>query len=229
MVSDFDDDSLLIHNQDEIVLALNYNGLYGINNLNNIMQENNKNLSCHLWNYTYKIDDPILFTDNNQYAPTLYNNLKGKIISFNDTDDKITFVIEIETIINEMDLSAYEDVILLSVSDGKSLISIVVDKKFDSDKDEDKSKLVPFQIAYAVSIHKSQGLEFKSVKIVICDDIDDEITHNIFYTAITRSTDNLKIYWSSDTQIKILNRILIKADTRDISILANKENYKIRN
>ena len=128
-----------------------------------------------------------------------------------------------------MDLSAYEDVILLSVNDGKSLISIVVDKKFDSDKDEDKSKLVPFQIAYAVSIHKSQGLEFKSVKIVICDDIDDEITHNIFYTAITRSTDNLKIYWSSDTQIKILNRILIKADTRDISILANKENYKIRN
>lgn len=229
MVSDFDDDSLLTHNQDEIVLALNYNGLYGINNLNNIMQENNKNLSCHLWNYTYKIDDPILFTDNNQYAQTLYNNLKGKIISFNVTDNKITFVIEVETIINEMDLSAYEDVILLSVNDGKSLISIVVDKKFDSDKDEDKSKLVPFQIAYAVSIHKSQGLEFKSVKIVICDDIDDEITHNIFYTAITRSTDNLKIYWSSDTQIKILNRILIKADTRDISILANKENYKIRN
>lgn len=228
MIRELNDNSLVVYNKDEIVLALNYNGLYGINNLNNIMQENNINASCRLWNYTYKIGDPILFTDNNQYAPVLYNNLKGKIISFKDELEKIIFILEVETVINNMDLTLYEDVTLLKVKDGKSLISIIVDKKFDSDYDEDKSKLVPFQIAYAVSIHKSQGLEFSNVKIVICDDIDDEITHNIFYTAVTRSTSNLKIYWSKDTQIKVLSKIMVKNDMRDIGILSGKKKYKVR-
>lgn len=27
--------------------------------------------------------------------------------------------------------------------------------------------VIPFQLAYAISIHKAQGLEYKSVKIVI--------------------------------------------------------------
>lgn len=228
MIRELNDDSLLVHDKDEIVLALNYNGLYGINNLNNIMQENNKKASCRLWNYTYKIGDPILFTDNNQYAPILYNNLKGVIISFKNYPEKVIFVLEVETVINDMDLKPYDDVTLIKVSDKKSLISITVDKKFDSDYDEDKSKLVPFQIAYAVSIHKSQGLEFEHVKIVICDDIDDEITHNIFYTAVTRSTDNLRIYWSKETQIKVLSKIMIKTDMRDVGILSSKKNFKIR-
>ena len=228
MIRELNDNSLVVYNEDEIVLALNYNGLYGINNLNNIMQENNMNASCHLWNYTYKIGDPILFTNNNQYAPVLYNNLKGKIISFKVESEKIIFVLEVETVINNMDLTSYEDVILLKVKDGKSVISINVNKKFDSDYDEDKSKLVPFQIAYAVSIHKSQGLEFSNVKIVICDDVDDEITHNIFYTAVTRSTSNLKIYWSKDTQIKVLSKIMVKNDMRDIVILSNNKKYKFR-
>lgn len=34
--------------------------------------------------------------------------------------------------------------------------------------DEDRKKtIVPFQLAYAVSIHKAQGLEYRSVKVVI--------------------------------------------------------------
>ena len=45
--------------------------------------------------------------------------------------------------------------------------------------------IVPFQVAYAVSIHKAQGLEYKSVKIVITNEVEELITHNIFYTAIT--------------------------------------------
>ena len=30
------------------------------------------------------------------------------------------------------------------------------------------------------------------------------ITHNIFYTAITRSKKHLKIYWSPETQEKVI-------------------------
>ena len=48
--------------------------------------------------------------------------------------------------------------------------------------------------AYALSIHKAQGLEYDSVKVVITNDVEDMITSNIFYTAVTRSKDKLKIY-----------------------------------
>jgi hypothetical protein len=53
---------------------------------------------------------------------------------------------------------------------------------------------VPFQVAYAVSIHKAQGLEYDSVKIVITDANEDDITHSIFYTAVTRARESLKIF-----------------------------------
>ena len=60
------------------------------------------------------------------------------------------------------------------------------DKEFADDTD------IPFQIAYAVSIHKAQGLEYDSVKVIITEEVDEMITHNIFYTAITRSKKHLK-------------------------------------
>ena len=59
--------------------------------------------------------------------------------------------------------------------------------------------VVPFQLAYAVSIHKAQGLEYDSVKVIIPSNNAEKITHGIFYTAITRAKTNLKIYWSSET------------------------------
>ena len=58
--------------------------------------------------------------------------------------------------------------------------------------------------AYALSIHKAQGLEYDSVKVVITNDVEDMITSNIFYTAVTRSKDKLKIYWTPETQDKII-------------------------
>lgn len=62
-------------------------------------------------------------------------------------------------------------------------------------------------MAYAVSIHKSQGLEYDSVKIVIADDSEEMITHNIFYTAITRAKKFLTLYWSPEVCNRVLNRI----------------------
>lgn len=222
------DDSLFEKNDDEIVLALNYNGIYGINNLNNLMQENNRNASIRVWSYTYKIGDPIIFTDNNQFAPILYNNLKGEIVSFEKKDDTVTFVLKVDTVLDELKLCEFDNVKLLEVTDNKSLISIKLETKFDSDNDEIRSKLIPFQIAYAVSIHKSQGLEFENVKVVISNDVDKEITHNIFYTAVTRSSKNLTIYWSKDTENAIMQQILVKQDERDIGIFSSKLKYKIR-
>ena len=54
--------------------------------------------------------------------------------------------------------------------------------------DEDRMySVIPFQLSYAVSIHKAQGLEYDSVKVIIPKSNSEKITHGIFYTAITRA------------------------------------------
>ena len=78
--------------------------------------------------------------------------------------------------------------------------------------------------AYALSIHKAQGLEYDSVKVVITNDVEDMITSNIFYTAVTRSKDKLKIYWTPETQDKILSIINEKKLNKDFNIIKNKYN-----
>ena len=64
--------------------------------------------------------------------------------------------------------------------------------------------VVPFQLAYAVSIHKAQGLEYNSIKIIIPNSNSKSITHGVFYTAITRAKEKLKIYWSADTMKEVI-------------------------
>ncbi|MBR7081514.1 MAG: ATP-binding domain-containing protein [Oscillospiraceae bacterium] len=73
--------------------------------------------------------------------------------------------------------------------------------------------IVPFQLAYAVSIHKAQGLEYSSIKVVIPSSNSERITHGIFYTAITRTKEKLKIFWSADTMTRIIEGF--KAETKD--------------
>ena len=79
---------------------------------------------------------------------------------------------------------------------------------------------IPFQVAYAVSIHKAQGLEYDSVKIVITNEVEERITHNIFYTAITRAKNKLKIYWSPETEKSVLEHLEVKNSNKDAHLLA---------
>ena len=62
-------------------------------------------------------------------------------------------------------------------------------------------------------------IEYDSVKIVITNEIDEMITHNIFYTAITRAKQKLKIYWSPEVLEKILSSLKPRNNSRDISLL----------
>jgi len=49
------------------------------------------------------------------------------------------------------------------------------------DDDESSDTAVPFQVAYAVSIHKAQGLEYDSVKVVITDANEDDISQHLLH------------------------------------------------
>ena len=89
----------------------------------------------------------------------------------------------------------------------------------DEDDEGSSRAVVPFQVAYALSIHKAQGLEFRSVKIVITDEVDELITHNIFYTAITRAQSKLRIYWTPEVENKVLTSIQPRSINKDVGLL----------
>ena len=81
---------------------------------------------------------------------------------------------------------------------------------------------MPFQVAYAVSIHKAQGLEYDSVKIVITDANEDDITHSIFYTAVTRARESLKIFWTPETQQAVLKSLQRSTSSKDVALLSTR-------
>ena len=87
--------------------------------------------------------------------------------------------------------------------------------------------VIPFQLAYAVSIHKAQGLEYDSVKVIIPKSNSEKITHGIFYTAITRAKKKLKIYWSSEIMEEIVESFKQEDTTqRSLEIIRKKLNLQ---
>ena len=214
----------------EAILCLNYDGLYGINNINRFLQESNPNPAVQWDIQQYKVGDPILFLDSDRFFPVIHNNMKGVIkgIEILDPDtheERIQFDVEIPKAVDESDLWRINlELLECSENEEKSLIRFCVHKLKSADEDgEDNSSntVVPFQIAYAVSIHKAQGLEYDSVKIVITDEVEELVTHNIFYTAITRAREKLKIYWTPEVEEKVINRIKPRDISKDVELLRN--------
>lgn len=213
-------------NDDEIILCLNYDGLYGINNINRYLQENNPEESVYWGVNKFKVNDPILFNENERFAPVIYNNMKGRIdrIKMVDKDletERICFDIEIDTVIDEIIASTIGCELVEKPDCENSVIRFIVNKNNDFDADNYASidSVIPFQIAYAVSIHKAQGLEYNSVKVVITKEVNEQIDHNIFYTAITRAKEHLMIYWSIETSVNIIDNLKPLNNRRDLYLL----------
>ncbi|SKC43370.1 Exodeoxyribonuclease V alpha chain [Acholeplasma oculi] len=210
---------------DEIILCLNYDGLYGVNNINRLLQLKNPN-SAYQWGiWTYKVNDPVIFNESERFPNVIYNNLKGIIRKIILNKDNIDFEVEIDRPLNSFNLD--EGLELISSKDGKSVIKFNVTKDTDSDNDDSLlESIIPFQISYAVSIHKAQGLDYDSVKLIITSEIEENITHNIFYTAITRARKKLTIYWSPETQNNIINSFKLKNIDKEYGIISEKMNLK---
>lgn len=211
------------HEEDEIILCYQYDGLYGINNINKFMQNANPNLKVEWGLNSYKVGDPILFNENSKFSPLIHNNSKGRIVSIKPSNNSIQFDIELDKTISCEDAEDYDFSLVGDSPNGNSIISFSVNKYMDIDEndDDDDSTEVPFQVAYAVSIHKAQGLEYDSVKIIITKESQVHITHNIFYTAITRARKKLKIYWSPETEREVLERLsLHKPSKKDAYLLS---------
>lgn len=202
---------------DEVVLCLNYDGKFGLNCINNYFQDANPSSKAYFWSdWKYKIGDPVLFNESRRF-PMLYNNLKGVIIGIEKNNDSIYFTVDIPIVLTSLDVRG-SDLQIVSNEENKTRIRFGVFETDESNTEEDSDEarimsIVPFQLAYAVSIHKAQGLEYNSIKVVIPNSNSEKITHGIFYTAITRTKEKLKIFWSADTMTKIIEGF--KAETKD--------------
>lgn len=194
-------------NEDEVVLCLNYDGKFGLNSINNYFQESNEHDEFVWKEWKYKVGDPILFNENKRF-PMLYNNLKGRIVDIEKGEDFLQFFIKVPLNITNLDIRR-NDFQIIDWEDDSTIISFYVRENDVGTTDEEREEakinsIVPFQLAYAVSIHKAQGLEYNSVKVVIPSSNTEFISHGVFYTAITRAKEKLKIYWSADTMDKIV-------------------------
>ena len=130
--------------------------------------------------------------------------MKGRIVHIEKLTERIIFTVDVAIPLTENDCQKDGFEFIDTIEDGTRIRFDVL--AFDDDMPEEyrKKSVVPFQLAYAVSIHKAQGLEYKSVKIIIPSSNAEKITHGIFYTAITRAKEKLKIYWSSETMQKVV-------------------------
>ncbi|MFF4060631.1 ATP-dependent RecD-like DNA helicase [Streptomyces sp. NPDC001668] len=203
---------------DEIILCLNYDGLYGINNINRFLQSSNPGAATTWRVSTYKVGDPVLFNETERFRPVIYNNLKGRIVGIERFPGRIQFDVELDRTFSEFDINGDE---LEWMGDATVRFSVY---EYDiSDEDNDSlNTSVPFQVAYAVSIHKAQGLEYDSVKIVITDANEDDITHSIFYTAVTRARERLRIFWTPETQQAVLKRLDRMINPKDVALLSSR-------
>lgn len=223
MTEEISDDIFKVQ-ENEVVLCLNYDGLYGINNINRYLQASNPNNAFEYQQNLYKVGDPVVFITNDYSAYGIYNNLSGKIVGIKNEEEKITFKIELFESVSCFGKLSDEIEI---VEEGSGFYAIVTKMKYYNDKydtDMDTRTKLPFQISYAMSIHKAQGLEFDSVKIVITKESDEQVTKNIFYTAVTRAKKNLKVYWQPEVADYVLGNIenSEESKTADLSILSEQ-------
>ena len=211
----------------EVVLCLNYDGKFGLNNMNQYFQNANKKSEEFSWaEWIFKIGDRIIFLDTRR-SSLLYNNLKGIIQNIEKTDSSIVFTIDIKTYLTEEQCKDESFEYVENNNNGTRIKLEVIAWDDELSEDDRIKTVIPFQIAYAISIHKAQGLEYESVKVVIPSSNAEKITHSIFYTAITRAKQKLKIFWSAETMDAIVKGFTEKkVESKTLQLI--KERLKIQ-
>lgn len=192
----------------QVVLCLNYDGLYGINNLNRYLQSTNKNIGYTYQQNIYKVGDPVVFIINDFEIFGLYNNIKGEIVEIENNGNEFIFKIKLDKNLNN-NFVINEEISIDSTGTNSIVTVRKIVPSYESFENELNQRLkLPFQLAYSMSIHKAQGLEFDKVKIIITSDTEEYISKNIFYTAITRAKKYLEIYWDPEVPNKLFNNMI---------------------
>lgn len=105
--------------------------------------------------------------------------------------------------------------ILVSVSSNPVSLQV---KFYDKTATYDAESAVDLELAYAVTVHKSQGSEFNAVIIPLYNNPPQLLYRNLLYTAVTRSKKLLIIIGSSNTLCR-----MVKNDKKTLRYSALKD------
>ena len=98
---------------------------------------------------------------------------------------------------------------IIGINEFERSITVLFDETREATYARDE--IEELELAYAITIHKSQGSEYPAIVIPILDTPRMLLTRNLFYTAITRATDCVMILGSSE---KIKEMVSNDADRR---------------
>ena len=201
--------------EDEIVLCLNYDGLYGINNVNRFLQSSNPSPAIAWGESIYKVGDPVLFNETDRFRPVIFNNLKGRIVGIDRAPGRITFDVELERTSpnasgrhracagsrarpsSSMSSSARTATRMTTTSTPRS-----------RSRSRTPCRSTRRRVSSTTRSRSSSPTPTRS-----------GISHSIFYTAITRARRRLGIFWTPETQQRILSRLAVRENTKDESLL----------
>lgn len=138
------------------------------------------------------------------YLKKTYGNFIGQIIMINKTDYKNKlFNGERGIIFNE-----------------NSKFYALFQRKNEKYKKINLDLLTNYEFSFATTIHKSQGSEYKHIKVIL--ENNPFLTKELMYTAITRAKDSLEIISNKETILKLSK----KASKRDSKILEHLNSFK---
>ena len=209
--------------------------------MNSYMQEkNDTRVQVEYEMEKFKKGDPIVFNKiANSFAyyyekgDVIYNNLKGilKWVEIKEYENHKYFEFEIfvndyigninnETVRKELfpNSEIYQIESKMSSKENNSTI-LIIRTKTNKEYLNEEFVDIPFDIAYAMSLHKAQGLEYNSVKLVITPESEELFNNEAFYTAITRAKKYLKIYTTTMEQEKLIDIFSNKTIDKDIELL----------
>lgn len=104
-------------------------------------------------------------------------------------------------------------------------IEIVFDKNKNS---IERTTFIPtsivitdIELAYAISIHKSQGSEYNEILIILSDDSKSLCNKNLLYTGVTRAKEKVTIYVTGNEKVNWLQRAIHTEESKRNSILSH--------
>ena len=89
-------------------------------------------------------------------------------------------------------------VVVRSGGDDSGLVAVFADADHPAGRAFALSRLADVQTAHALTIHRSQGSQFDDVTVVLPDVGSPLLTRELFYTAVTRARDRVRVVGSAD-------------------------------
>ena len=178
------------------VLSPSRKGDLGVESLNRVLQAalnpaDRRKAEVMRGDNIFRLGDKVMQTKNNY-------DMEWVIRGFND------IVIERGEGVYNGDIGK-----VIGINDFEKSVTVLFDEVREATYSRDE--IDELELAYAITIHKSQGSEYPAIVIPILDTPKMLLTRNLFYTAITRATDCVMILGSSE---KIKEMIQNDSDRR---------------